>query len=99
MFCPRCGTYNPGERLACYSCFGPLAKGTPSPPDPHCEIHTDNAAIGKCMTCGRVCCFECASLMDNRLTCMTCAASAVLTSDTSASEAKPKRKGLLSRKK
>jgi hypothetical protein len=37
--------------------------------------------------------------MDNRLTCMTCAASAVLTSDTSASEAKPKRKGLLSRKK
>jgi hypothetical protein len=99
MFCPRCGIYNPGERQACYVCMGPLTGGQPAPPNPRCEIHPDNPALGKCMTCGRVSCFECASMMDNRLTCITCAAGAVTTSEPTEQQAKPKRRFSFGRKK
>jgi hypothetical protein len=51
------------------------------------------------MTCGRVSCFECASMMDNRLTCMTCAAGAVTTSEPTEQQSKPKRRFSFGRKK
>ena len=94
VYCPRCGSFNPGSGQACITCMGPLVKGQSSPEDARCATHPQEEPIGRCMTCGKAVCYECGSLVDGQTLCMTCATAAATTmASSAAAPAAGKKKG------
>ncbi len=84
MYCARCGSFNSGPNQSCISCMGPMANGVSVPADARCASHPTTSPLGRCVGCGSAVCFECGSMVDQRVMCFNCAATAATTTATSA---------------
>ena len=93
VYCPRCGSFNKGQALACLTCLGPLAKGQSVPEDARCYTHADQSPLGRCMSCGNATCFECGSMVDGKILCFTDAAATATVDYTQTTQPQQKKKG------
>ena len=67
--------------------------------DARCATHTDQPSLGRCMTCGKITCFECGSLVDQRILCFNCATIAATTTATTETKSTKAKRGLFAKKK